>query len=97
MARAAGTGYDSVVIYLAVAVVVIAVLVFALSRRGRRGSLSIRDNDYERRAYGEASQGAPPAQSDANRFGSGSGDFGGGSGALKPVLPGPLGRGAYDD
>jgi hypothetical protein len=59
----------------------------ALYRRGQRGSLSIRDNDYDRRLYRDPSQGAPPPQSDANRFGGGSSigggvDLGGGSGSV---------------
>jgi len=63
--------------WLGIVLLVLVVLVAAIVARDRRRRLSddapmsIRDHDWERRAYGEPSQGAPAPQSDANRFGGG--------------------------
>ena len=52
-----------------------AVLLIWLRDRRRvaatEGTVSIRDNDLDRRAYSDASQGRPAAGSDADRFGGG--------------------------
>ena len=64
--------------WLGIVLLVLVILVAAIVVRDRRrhlsadAPLSIRDHDWERRAYGEPSQGAPAPQSDANRFGGGS-------------------------
>jgi hypothetical protein len=65
------------VIYLGIFVLVIAVLLVALYRRGQQGTRSIGDDDYQRRAYGDGAADMPPPQSDANRFGGGTDSAGG--------------------
>lgn len=64
-------------IVLWIVLVVIAVLLVALFVRERRrrlradATMSIRDHDQDRRAYGSA-RDVPPVHSDADRFGGGS-------------------------
>jgi hypothetical protein len=69
------TAADVIVLWVVLAVIV--VLMVAVWLRERRRSLaadatmSIRDHDQDRRAYGSAHD-MPPVHSDADRFGGGS-------------------------